>query len=936
MKTKKVLLGSLALAGVFGACTNEEIVDAVQNNAALTERTQVNLTLETPVASRMSNGTGWGVNYETRDVLGAVLVDAGYSASENWPAWNNVNWSVVDGHVGNNRWAYKDGKFQTDGTTAVGAWVFYTKYNADMTTSRNGIEFDFPQIQDGAADLEKIANNNINFMVSPVAKIDGYEGQNLNFNVAMSSVFNYLRMPFDFSAIEGVTKVQKIVVSAKTAEDATFKFPTQYKVVNKNLPIAKLSLNSEAIEDIKCTDLNIDSSIDVDDQNQEMANAIDTLTWYGINWDEFDAQEYASVVTSRNTAKDVDYLVVDLDEEHTDKAGNGGLAVAEDGKFSAMMLMPAGVYQSITFEIYTDNGVYTKTVDCRNVYEENDEDFAPIGKNVIFLRPNTNTVLSDVENKLTTVANTAATLTDKEYIKVTTDDKTDGDLITKTADLINFINGITAEGSYDANVLSQDKIGDQTNGVDDEEIPAHSVIVNQAVMSALEAKEKEVGDIQLVFKGAKILVKGNATSDDRLNIHDLTFTEGCDLTEGYVKVDDQVIVPQGKTMLVKNGVNTTFALVNNVNEEFNRLEIENGAKVITTTTATLYALNNKGTLNVSKNSNISVDYIDNSGTTTLTYASSVLNAKSFVNQTNATVENKGTLTVTSKGTNSGTLKNNKQMNVQGTFTNNASIEIAADAKIHVNNNGTASFTNAAGATVVNKGMLYTKVGYNNTIQNLGVIEAKDGSTTYITKNSKLDEEINANGTTGEGQTMGTIKIEKRDTDISVTEANFQGYKEYTVADTDLTNGKLTAVKNDKFNKVILNSAAELGEDVSYVNFVVAGGNLTLPKGARIQEATFTANASLYAEPATGDDRAVIGKLTVNENVLVKVPTENAIYVYSVIYPTSYTQAAIVNKGEILVGGDLYTSLTSAVTTNNGEFSAGDGNATAFHWSTAWK
>ena len=44
MKTTKVLLGSLVLAGMVSACTNEEIIDVAQNEVAQSGRTQLDLT----------------------------------------------------------------------------------------------------------------------------------------------------------------------------------------------------------------------------------------------------------------------------------------------------------------------------------------------------------------------------------------------------------------------------------------------------------------------------------------------------------------------------------------------------------------------------------------------------------------------------------------------------------------------------------------------------------------------------------------------------------------------------------------------------------------------------------------------------------------------------------------------------------------------------
>ena len=951
MKTKKVLLGSLVLASVVSACTDENIVDGVQNNVPLTERTQVNLTLSAPeVDSRMSAGSGWQSNMEGHDILGAVLVDNGYAkeAAQGVKFWNNVDWTVIDGHVGNNKWAYnkEEGKFKTEGTTAVGSWLFYTKYNEKMTTTRNGVEFDFPQIQEGAANLAWAMNNNANFMISPVAHIDGYEGQNLDFEVKIASVFNYLRMPFDLKAT-GATKVQKIIVKANSAVDTKVKFPTQYKVVNTNVPEAKLSIESN-LSDIACPDYDVPANgVDVLDQNAEMTRAYNELVYATtakesyytttgtgaaavttVNWDVM-ASDFNSVVASRNSETDVDYLVVDLDGEHTDKAGNGGLAVAADGKFSAVMLMPAGVYYSLTFDIYTDKGVYTKTITDNNAYRINANatkaqgaaDIEAAGEYKIFLRPGRVAVLSDIRGAVAG-SNYAETLTADEYIKVAAEEKLNGaQYITKTADLINFINGIVAKGSHNVNVMAQAAIGGGAN--DDELIPEHAVIVNQAVMTAIEKKEAELaGDIQINLVGATVKVKGNDAAASALNIHDLTFSNGAELVSGYVKATESVNVPAEHKMLVKNGVNLELALAQATDDVFNSLEVENGAIVKATATATVGNLLNKGTFSIAADKTIASATVENKGTATVEGTWNV--SEVLTNAAYASLTNKGEMTLAGKATNNGTLTNEKDINVHGAMTNNSNVTIAANAKIHVNSSATASLLN--NGTMTNSGMLYTKVGYNNTITNLGIIDAKSGSTTYITKNSKADEKTTA--TNASAQVMGTLKIAERNLDITVTEDNYQGYIEYTPVAADIKNGVFTAIESgddtqDKYNKVIFSSNVKL-VDADRVKYIVTSKNLNLVD-ASVNEVTFTGNATLYAQ------NAIIAYLTIEDDVLVKVPTINEVYV-STINDPSLTNAAIHNEGELLVGGDLYTTILSKeYTTGGGEFSAGDGNKSAFHW-----
>ena len=757
-------------------------------------------------------------------------------------------------------------------------------------------------------------------------------------------------MPFDFSAISTVKQVQKIVVTAKDADGNDFKFPQEYKVVNTALPEAKLSLAEGAISKIACTDLNGDHDINVDDQNIEMQNATKTFMYSSYSatnnvaspeWADFEASTSYEPAVEARSENGFDYLVVDFDGTHTDTAGDGGLTLT-NGKFSAYMLMPAGVYGEITFKIYTDNGVYTKAVTNRYGFvdgltdaEKADYEGIDLGEGEIFLRPNTRMAVSDIENVLPS-GNA------KEYLKVTAADYEAGNLITKTADLINFINGIKNIGSYDANVLTQAQVGDPTsNPADDAALPAHTVVINKAVMDAIVTKETLLGgDIQLVFKGAKMQIKGG-TNNDVLDIHDLTFNDDAEIIEGYVKASADVVVPESKSLDIKNSSSLQLAMDNNEFASLYTVNVERGSELKVTSNNSIHTIKNEGALAIGSSDNkrgsITTANLTNKGT--LRNFNQLNVTDNLTNEADSKLITAGELTIKTKAVNNGTLENSKDIKVLGEMTNNSTISNSKGGFIFVTSTSTGKFNNAATGVITNAGRIYTNTG-ENTIENLGIIEAKEGSTTYITTNSALDEK--QNGTNGEGQVMGTIKIEKRNTDISVTTPRNQGYKEYTVAAEDLTDGVLSAVAKDKFNKIVLSTEAELSAEVAeYINFIVTSTNITLPKGDKVQELTFTGNAEIYAEtPASKSERVVVSQLKVEENLFVKLPTENALYVFGIkSFENTATSAKIINLGEILVGGNLYTSLSKdeAVATSDHDalFTAGHGVSTAWHWGEQW-
>ena len=953
MKTSKVLLGSFVLAGLVSACTNEEIMDISQNDATVAERTQVNLTFSNSADSRMGiNDAGIPV-YTTNDVLGAVLVDKGYSSS----GYKFVDWdvNVNDGHVGNNKWSYDGKQFTTDGTTAVGAWLFYTKYNEAMTTSRDGVKFHLPQIQEGAANLAWVENNNINFKISPVLAIDGYEGEDMDLKLQYASIYNYLNLKFKF-ADEDVTSVQKILVYVEKGGSPANIY-ANYKVKSSVLPYANLSLSKKSgAPTVK--DWNGDGELTLEDQNAEILDnyyqmrkrgrytesGFPVLTG-GINQDLFSDWDVAAAAhvayEEKIGSNKYMFLVLDCDGTHSDEQSTTGGMPVTNGKFETYMLMPAGNYSAIKLEIYTNNGVYTKEIVDRNSYRENIADATPgkpsqIGKDKIYLRYNVSTNLANVEGVST------SDFGDVDYLLINSSPVLTNKYITKTTDLINFINGITTLGEHNVNVLSQEQIGNPGEGsADDAAIPAHSVIINKAVMDAIVAKEAVVGDIQLIFKGAKMQIKGGADAENALNIHDLTFNDSAELIEGYAKAIADVEIPSNQEIVLKGNSTLQLAMNNSSDTKLWSINVEEGSNLNVTSVNKLYSITNAGNVKMGRSKNkigtVSVAYLINNGEIRNFNVLNVL--MSWQNSANSSLITAGELNVNNTSVNNGTLANSGLVNVTATLTNNATVSNTKSGFIFVTSTGTGAFNNGVNGVITNNGRIYTNTG-DNTIQNLGLINAMAGSTTYITTNSKMDEK--STGSNGASQVMGTIKIEKRNTDISVTKPNFQGYKEYTVVAEDLTDGVLSAVAKDKFNKIVLSTETELSTEVAgYVNYIVTSSNITLPKGDRIQELEFTGDAEIYAEiPTTKVERVVIGQLKVNEDLFVKLPTENALYVYGISsFTTSKTDAKIINNGEILVGGDLYTELSKAqakaTSATDALFTAGHGASTAWHWEAAW-
>ena len=128
--------------------------------------------------------------------------------------------------------------FVTKGTTAIGSWVFYTQYSSDMTTQRDAITYSFKQIQEGDATSTASTATGVDFFVSPIVQLDGYEGEDLAFSVQTPSINTRAVIDLAFDASLDVTEVQKIVVAAKTTGDSPTLFTSRERLIIAKLEVA--------------------------------------------------------------------------------------------------------------------------------------------------------------------------------------------------------------------------------------------------------------------------------------------------------------------------------------------------------------------------------------------------------------------------------------------------------------------------------------------------------------------------------------------------------------------------------------------------------------------------------------------------------------------------------------------------------------------------
>ena len=406
---------------------------------------------------------------------------------------------------------------------------------------------------------------------------------------------------------------------------------------------------------------------------------------------------------------------------------------------------------------------------------------------------------------------------------------------------------------------------------------------------------------------------------------DVTFQILAKQTSGKVKLGADINIPDGSSYTVGNGA--TAEIVKNANKtasyEYDKF-INNGTLIGNSLDVVINIIENNAAVEFKKNANVTnLKNIDNATAkvekdATLTAAVNNISCDKLHAHGGAVVTNDGTINLngTSENNAASKINNNGIIQIKNIiWTNNGTIENAKDAKIisgDAHNDG-GKFMNTTTGNITNYGFMYCYNG-ENFIYNEGTINAKAGSTTYITRNSKEEEAV----TETRSNTMGTINMDNRNEDISVTSTKYQGYLTFT---TDLA---LIEYKGeDKFNKVILSNANATVNDTKVKYIVTSGAKLTV-KNTAVQELIFNNNCTLITNTAT------VAYLEIAGGKIVKLPTENVIAIENISTTETSTKANINNNGTLLVGGDLWSSAIVECPTK-GIFASGDGTKTAFHW-----
>lgn len=954
---KKIYFSTILLAGVLASCSNDDF-GTMSNPEAANGRAQINLTLTTDETSTRFLPGENGFGYNSTDVLGAVIVDNGVKT--NTAADFIVDWNIADSHVGNNKWYWNGSQFETNGTTSIGAWLFYSRYNKDMTTNRNGVEYTFPQIQEYANDYKWIGNNNANFIISPIYRIDGYEGEEVSIPVKQASIHSIVKLNLQLPTV--VSEVQKIVLTAKDKDGASVKFPTKGRIINTQVEKAGAVANLLNEDEYASYD-NTYALYIAPGQTVEEAKETASLKAYqnlinspsgdnAVNLKEDDNNTLKSKFTEITEAvgsNEVDFLVLDCVDNHDNIAAEG--VKVEDGKFSSFMLIPAGLYTSIKLYVYTDKGIYVKEVNERDEAVVTPADKVDAAKNLIMLRRHTRVNLGNIATSFDDAEDQYIDVTDsKTAEEVATD--LGGVVITKTADLIAAI-----KGAQDKKIKFKVVNQDTQNLGSDEAIPAHSTLINKAVADAVFEKWSDARtNVNLIFDNSKMEIVGESDAYDLVG---MTFMKGCELTSGSVNVAENIYFGTGENaFVVKSNATANFTAGTSIvsaTYAYNSTTstVKNEGIVNFDGYATMNRIENNDGAIVNVNQVLNVAELKNTETITVKEGTGELTITSaLTNDAQASIINNNNLVINATANNNGTITNNKSVVVKKNLSNKAGATIV--------NAQNATFVAQVGSTVKNEmhakfdnsGELYCIIEGSNkgTIENIGTIYARLGALTYITTNqaASLSKDDYKNDKVDETN-FGRIILSERASNMSVSTAKAQGYIEFTAED-NLT--EWTPAEGDKFNKLIFaNNTSTLSNPVDLTKLAEVGNDEGITKIITVEisgkNSVKFANNQALRELIIKGNTNVLGQkvqtaiLRVMDDAKMTVPTNNVFGVYSFNGGGSGMgvgagNLVINNHSTILVGGRFYTSLTSEITENNGEFASGAGTeAYIFGTTTDW-
>ena len=390
MKAKH-LLTALALPAVFAACTNEEIVQENQNlSSALENRPVVDLTINAykhggeAAESRIVGGDyNGGIRWyweDENDKIGAVVVDFITNGGGNivdanlWDKYVITNYPFAPQISG----MAAKANFQTPTAVVEGAYIFYNRYDGEMTT-RGKITHSIPRIltaseghEEGLTQVGTPENGGQNFFVSPIYKVAVADGEEVETNVGMKAIHSILKFTLKTDLKKSDSdpnyyydkgfKVSKIELKALGSKKFDRTFVLNPKEVS-NAQLAALNAYRDA------------ATTSVEKARRQSLYSSATGEIYTIDRTNEDVEEATAVVANYITnpknstlgiwSDNTEVLTYELDEPYVFEG--------KDQTMELMVVVPAAEYDQATglsdkyedknqgvflMKVYTSEGIY--------------------------------------------------------------------------------------------------------------------------------------------------------------------------------------------------------------------------------------------------------------------------------------------------------------------------------------------------------------------------------------------------------------------------------------------------------------------------------------------------------------------------------------------------------------------------------------------------
>lgn len=330
MKTK-LLFSALLLGGIMASCSNEEIVKEQTPSTSLpTVNVTVGASFGADPVSRQAYGddlSDWNYYWTSSDMLGACL-----------PSTDNA--------IQTNTWFSSDVKedeqveeavFTTSAALVTGKYLFYAPYKTDMLTGKISTALPEVQVQEGTSRKHLMDNN---LFITAMLDIKNDEGAQfvkdaeIDLPLTFKSIYHTLDMQIGIeSSNPSAITVEKIVVTPLDGSGTV--------VQTKN----DANLDFDAIEDADNTDaglveINAAAVADPDALQEKVKTALDNIM-------------KTAVIEADGALADNSYTL---------RLKDGYTYSSADDVCRAFMLIPSCTANKLKVEVYTNEGVYTQTI----------------------------------------------------------------------------------------------------------------------------------------------------------------------------------------------------------------------------------------------------------------------------------------------------------------------------------------------------------------------------------------------------------------------------------------------------------------------------------------------------------------------------------------------------------------------------------------------